>query len=174
MSLLGIGRIINIEPKVVTLNVPYKAIGLSVKTSMKSVFTDLPKLYKKYMSLKDKFGIPDQKVPWEYVSLSKNFDEDKTWDYFTGHVVKNTDSMPEMFISFEIPTCTYAVFPVRPRNKLMLGFTIGKMKRIIYNNWLPKSKYEFLGYEFEYNNEKMFKESPYYIDLYVAVKEKNL
>lgn len=50
----------------------------------------------------------------------------------------------------------------------MLSLVVAKTKRYVYNNWLLKSKYEF-----EYNNEKMFKENPHFIDLYVGVKEKD-
>lgn len=74
MSLFGIGKN-NIEPEIVTLSEPIKAIGLSVKTGMKSVFKDVSEILRKCMSYKDKYGIPNQKRPWEYVSLSKNFNE---------------------------------------------------------------------------------------------------
>lgn len=173
MRYFRIGKNNSLEPEIVTLSEPIKAIGLSVKTDMKNVFKDVSKILKKYMSYKDKCGIPDQKEPWEYVSLSKNFNENQTWDYFTGHVVTSFDSVPEAFVPFEIPVGTYAVFPVRPRNRFMLGLSIARTKRYIYNNWILKSKYEFAGYEFEHNDEKMFKENPHFIDLYVAVKEKN-
>jgi predicted transcriptional regulator YdeE len=172
MNLLGTKKKNNIEPEIVTLDIPFKAVGLSIRTGLKSVYGDLPKAYKRYMSLKEKYGIPGQKLPWEYVSLSKNFDENKTWDYLTGHVVNDIGDIPEAFISFEVPAGKYAVFPIRPGNKLFLGLAIGRVKRYIYNNWLPESKYEFAGCEFEYNNEKMFSKNPYFIDLYVAVREK--
>lgn len=54
----------------------------------------------------------------------------------------------------------------------MLGVAIGNTKKYIYNKWLPESQYEFAGYEFEYNDEGMFKVNPHFIDLYVAVKTK--
>ena len=80
--------------------------------------------------------------------------------------------MPKAFSLFEIPSGKYAVFPIRPRFKFMLGHSIGKMKKYIYEDWLPASGYEFAGYEFEYNDQKMFEENPHYIDLYVAVNDK--
>ncbi len=173
MRIFGKGKNNNLEPEIVTLSEPIKATGLTVKTSMKSIFGDVTKITKTYMSYKNKYGIPNQKKPWEYVSLSDHFYDNKTWDYSTGHVVTDIDdNIPEVFISFEIPAGAYAVFPIRPKSKLMLGLTIGKTKKYIYSNWLMKSKYEFAGYEFEYNNEKMCKESPTYIDLHVGIKEK--
>ena len=159
-------------PTMVTLKEPLIAVGLTMKTSRKSVFRDVTKILKQYMGYKENFGIPSQKLPWEYVSLSRNFEDNQTWNYLTGHVVSRIDKIPEVFTTFEIPTGVYAVFPVRPGFKFMLGFEIGKLKKYIYENWLPNSTYEFAGHEFEYNNEKMFRENPHYIDIYVAVVEK--
>ncbi len=159
-------------PSIITLSEPLKATGLFIKTGMKSIFSDSAQILKKYIGYKNKYGIPNLKEPWEYVSLSKNFIENKYWEYYTGHIVTSSANVPETFISFEVPAGTYAVFPIRPRFKFMLGLKIGKTKRYIYGSWLPKSKYEFSGYEFEYNNEKMFNESPNFIDLYVGINEK--
>lgn len=50
---------------------------------------------------------------------------------------------------------------------------MGKAKRYIYNSWLPRSGYEFGGWEFEYNDERLFRDSPSFIDLYVAVKARS-
>ena len=161
------------EPEVISLDKPIIVLGLTIRTGMKSVFKDVTKILKQYMCYKEKYGIPDQKVPWEYISLSRNFSDDQTWDYLTGHVVNSIEKSPGIFTAFEVPTGKYVVFSIRPRLKFMLGFTIGKTKKYIYEVWLPKSEYEFSGYEFEYNNEKMFNENPHYIDLYVAVNEKS-
>lgn len=160
------------RPEIVQLSNPIEAVGLMMTTSMKGVYKDVPDILKRYMTLKEKHGLPQQKLPWEYVSLSKNFTDDNTWEYFTGHVVDRHEAIPEAFASFVIPAGKYAVFSVRPKFKCMLGVTIGKTKKYIYQNWLPTSGFEFTGFEFEYNNENMFHESPHYIDLYIGVKEK--
>jgi predicted transcriptional regulator YdeE len=139
---------------------------------MKSIFKDVPNILKRYMSLKEKYGIPNQKLPWEYVSLSKNFKDDKTWEYFTGHVVDKVETVPEEFSPFKIPTGKYAIFSIKPKFKFMLGFHIIKMKKYIYGSWLPNSAFDFAGYEFEYNNQEMFKENQHYINLYIAIKDK--
>lgn len=161
------------EPVVISLDKPITVLGLTMKTGMKSVFKDVTKILKQYMSYKEEYGIPNQKVPWEYISLSRNFNDNQTWDYLTGHVVNSVEKIPEIFTAFEVPTGKYVVFSVRPRLKFMLGIAIGKTKKYIYDVWLPKSMYEFAGYEFEYNNEKMFNENPHHIDLYIAVNEKS-
>ncbi len=95
---------IKVLPKIVMVNRPIEALGLTMKTSMKSIYKDVSNILKQYMSLKEKHGIPRQRIPWEYISLSKNFKDDKTWEYFTGHVVDKIEAIPEMFSSFEIPS----------------------------------------------------------------------
>ncbi len=161
------------KPEIVILGEPIKAVGLTVNTSMKSIFRDSAEVLKRFMECKKKYGIPNQKTPWEYVSLSRNFsDDNNTWDYLTGNAVSGVEKIPEVFSEFEVPSGKYAVFHIRPKYKIMLGPAIGKMKKYIYEDWLPKSEYEFAGWEFEYNSEKMYEENPNHIDLYVAVKEK--
>jgi predicted transcriptional regulator YdeE len=167
-----LGEIDKAEPKIVTLNESYKVIGLSIQTNMNSVYTDVPKVLQQLLSLNEKIGIPNKKQPWEYISLSNNFTDDKSWDYYTGYVVTKSESIPKEFIFFETPAGDYAVFPVRCRVNYLLGLVIGKTKKYIYTKWLPESKYEFMGYEFEYTDEKMFNENANSLDLYVAIKEK--
>lgn len=52
MGFFGPGRINNIEPKIVTLDKPIKATGLSVRTDMKNIYRDVSQVLKKYMSYK--------------------------------------------------------------------------------------------------------------------------
>jgi predicted transcriptional regulator YdeE len=165
-------KIENKEPRIVALDKSYKVIGLSIRTSMNSVYTDIPKVLQELSSLDEKIGIPNKKQPWEYISLSNNFTDDKTWDYYTGYAVTKNESIPKGFIFFETPAGDYAVFPVRCKVKHLLGLVIGRTKRYIYTKWLPESKYEFMGYEFEYTDEKMFNENANSLDLYVAIREK--
>jgi predicted transcriptional regulator YdeE len=165
-------KIENIEPRIVTLDKSYKVIGLSIRTGMNSVYTDVPKVLQELSSLDEKIGIPNKKQPWEYISLSNNFTDDKTWDYYTGYAVTKSESIPKEFIFFETPAGDYAVFPVRCRVKYLLGLVIGRTKKYIYTKWLPESKYEFMGCEFEYTDEEMFNENANSLDLYVAIKEK--
>lgn len=161
------------EPEIIAIDKPMTAAGLVMTTGMKTIFKDVAKILRKYMDCKSKYGLPHQKEPWEYVSLSKNFMGDHTWDYYTGHVVARADHLPEVFQAFEVPAGSYAVFHVRPKFKFLLGPQIGKMKKYIYTKWLPASQYDFAGCEYEYNNEEMFRMNPSFVDLYVAVKAKD-
>jgi len=167
-----LNKIGNAEPKIVTLNESYKVVGLRVRTGMNSVYADVSDVLQQFSSLNERIEIPNKRQPWEYISLSNNFAENKTWDYYTGYVVTKSDSTPKEFVLFETPAGNYAVFPVRCRVKYLLGLVIGKTKKHIYTKWLPESKYELMGYEFEYTDEKMFNENPNSLDLYVAIKEK--
>jgi AraC family transcriptional regulator len=81
---------------------------------------------------------------------------------------------PEGMTAFEIPALTYAVFPVRPRNKAGWGMAIANAKGYAYTAWLPKSGYEPAGVidDFEYHDERSTRERSPEIDLYVAIKRK--
>ena len=160
------------EPKIVEFNKNLEAVGLMTRTTAKTVYKDLPRLYAEYMAIKDSSGIKNIKNPWEYISLSNNFEGGSSWDYYTGYVVTSYEGSSEKLVKFSMPAGRYAVFPLRCKHKIFFGFKMGRMKQYIYKKWLPASGYEFAGYEYEYNNEAMHKISPYNIDLYVGIKKK--
>lgn len=93
-----LGKTGNPEPKIVTLNEPHKVIGLSIRTGMNSVYADVPRVLQQLSDLDEKIKIPNKKQPWEYISLSNNFAEDKTWDYYTGYAVTKSESIPKEFV----------------------------------------------------------------------------
>ena len=68
-----------LTPKIVIIDEPIKAVGLSMRTGMKTVYKDVSGILRRYMALKAEHGIPQQRLPWEYVSLSRNFDDNNTW-----------------------------------------------------------------------------------------------
>ncbi len=159
------------EPEIVNLNKSIISSGLKIRTTDKTLFKDLQKVYDNYTKLKEEKGIPNMKEPWEYISLSNNFQGIESWDYYTGHVITN-QSVPTYLIKFETPKGTYAIFKLRGKNKLTFGISLGKLKQYIYTQWLPNSKYNFGGSEFEYNNKSMDEKNPYDIDLYVLIVPK--
>lgn len=85
MFFFGAGE--TIEPNIITLNEPIKAVGLSIETNMKTVYKDILVILKKYMDYKNQFGISNLKKPWEFVALSRNFNENLSWEYIVGDVV---------------------------------------------------------------------------------------
>ncbi|MDD1750517.1 MAG: effector binding domain-containing protein, partial [Methanothrix sp.] len=149
--------------------------GISMRTSLKTIYRDAGTLGKKYRQIKEQNLIQNKRDPWAFVAVSKNFRNDNTtWEYLMGDVVTAFDSVPEDLIAFEIPARTYAVFTVRPRFRFLWGAAIGLTKKHIFTEWLPKSNFEpdnrVVG-DFEYHDERSVSKNPS-IDLYVPVKEK--
>jgi AraC family transcriptional regulator len=165
----------SIEPRIVDFKEPIKIIGLSIDTNVKSVYRDIPRLGKQFNKLKKKFEIPNKIKPWGFAAVGKDYNEEKkTWTYIMGDVVTSFDEIPEGMISFEIPAIKYAVFPIRPKNRFAWRWAISKMKKYIYLEWLPNSKYKQARVidDFEYHDERSIRKKNPEIDLYVAIKEK--
>ena len=66
MFIFGVGKIENLESKIVTLIEPVKAIGLSVKTSVKTVFGIFLVLVKNIRNIKIKMEFQIVKNPGVY------------------------------------------------------------------------------------------------------------
>jgi predicted transcriptional regulator YdeE len=172
MSFL-LNKIDNMEPQIVTLQESIKFVGLSIKTDDKKIFKDASKLGKNYTQIKKTNDILNLKEPWAFVAYSRDFDEKtRSWEYIMGDVVTNLDSVPKGLNGYEIPTGKYAVFKIRAKSKLLWGLEIGRMKKHVFQNWLPNSQYNSEGIDFEYHNQRSTGKNPS-IDLYVAIKEKN-
>lgn len=172
MIFFGVGKFENIEPKIVTLDKPIYAVGMGTKVNLKTVFKDIPKVGTDYKRYKDKNGIPNKVEPWSFVAMSKDYNEiEKTWDYAMGDVVNDFSTVPDGLTKIEIPAGKYAVFPIRPKNKFVWGFTISKMKEYVMQTWFPKSQYEATGMDFEFHDERSLQKKPE-IDLYFALKDK--
>jgi predicted transcriptional regulator YdeE len=149
-------------------------MGMSVDTDTRSVYRDVSRLGKQFEAFKRESEIPDRKEPWGFAAVSEGFDETTgAFSYTMGDVVVSLDHVPDGLTGFEIPEGTYAVFPVRPKNRFGWGMAIGNVKRYAYTVWLPGSAYEQAGTidDFEYHDERSTGRNPE-IDLYVAVKRR--
>ena len=160
-----------IEPKIIQIEKEIDCLGLSIRTTDKTVYQDLPRLYEKYMKLKDEGRVKNIKEPWEYISLSNNYSDSESWDYYTGYVVTGNEANQDELICFSVPAGTYAIFEIRCKSKFFFGFKMGRMKRYIFTKWLPQSGYEFTGCDYEYNNAEMHQKNTYDIDLYIGIKK---
>ncbi len=161
------------EPKIITLQNPIKFVGLSIKTNVKNIYKDAAKLGKEYTQFKKMHKITNLKEPWAFIAYSKDFNEEtKSWEYIMGDVVSNFDSIPEGLSGYEISAASYAVFPIKAKFKFLWGIEIAKMKKYIFSDWLPNSKYKSRGCDFEYHDERSTGKHPS-IDLYVAIEERN-
>lgn len=171
---LLIGGIDKSEPKIVTLDKPIKFIGLGINTSNKAIYKDVKIVSNEYYSIKKKNPIPNKQEPWIFVAVSRNYNKETgIFEYIVGDVVTKIDSIPTGLQSYEIPSLTYAIFPIRPKSSIAWGITIGRMKRYIYTEWMPKSGYEPAGIidDFELHDDRSLGKHPE-ISLYVAIKKK--
>jgi predicted transcriptional regulator YdeE len=110
------------EPRMITLDAPMKVIGVSMRTSMKTICKDAVTLGKEYRKIKAQNLIKNRRTPWLFVAISTNLSEDKTsWDYTRGDVVTTFDNIPEGLTVFEILCMTYAVFTIRPKFGFLWG-----------------------------------------------------
>lgn len=164
-----------ISPRIVDLEQPIHILGMAVDTNLKTVYRDIPALGKQFAKFKQAHEIPNKKLPWGFAAVSKGFDEAKgTFTYFMGDRVTALDQVPDGLQAFEIPAGKYAVFPIRPKNRLGWPVAIASAKRHIYTAWLPNSSYTQAGTidDFEYHDERSTRKGNPEIDLYVAIKEK--
>jgi predicted transcriptional regulator YdeE len=172
MSFL-LNKIDNMEPEIVPLQEPIKFAGMSVNTDVKKIYRDAAKLGKDYVQFKETNNIPNLKDPWAFVAYSRDFDEKtRSWEYLMGDVVTSLDSVPQGLKGYEIPAGEYAIFKIKAKFKLLWGLEIGRMKKYVFEEWLPNSRYESTGIEFEYHDKRSKGKNPS-IDLYVGIKEKH-
>ena len=160
------------QPRIVELDQPITILGMSTETDTKRVYRAVSLLGKRFERYKRENEIPNRVQPWAFAAVSKDFDENTgSFTYIMGDVVDNLDTIPAGLVAFEIPAGTYAVFPVRPKNKFGWGLAIGNVKRYAYTVWLPNSGYELAGTidDFEYHDERSTRKSDPEIDLYVAI-----
>ena len=169
-----IGKIDKSEPKIVKLDQPIYVIGLEINTDNKAIYQDVAKVANQFNEIKKSNPIPNLKEPWAAINISKDYNPEKgTFTYVVGDVVDRIDTVPPGLKPYEIPPLNYAVFPIRAKSKIAWGITFGRMKRFIYSQWLPNSKYypsDSFG-EFELHDERSLGKHPE-INLHVAIKGK--
>jgi predicted transcriptional regulator YdeE len=167
--------ITSITPRIIDLEGPIQILGMTVDTSLKTVYRDIPVLGKQFAKHKRTHEIPNKRLPWGFAAVSKDFNEAKgTFTYFMGDQVTTLEQVPDGLKAFEIPMGKYAIFPIRPKNRFGWPVAIASAKRHIYMTWLPSSVYTQAGAidDFEYHDERSTRKSTPEIDLYVAIKEK--
>jgi predicted transcriptional regulator YdeE len=165
------------QPRIVDLEHPILILGLSTQTNTRTIARDVPGLGRRFERYKQEHGLPNRKEPWGFAAVSYGYDEvTGAFTYLMGDVVTSLDQVPEGLVGFEIPAGTYAVFPVRPKNKLGWGLGIPAVKGYAYRGWLPGSGYEAAGGpvdDFEYHDERSVRKRNPEIDLYIAVRKKD-
>jgi predicted transcriptional regulator YdeE len=171
----GLLNIDKSEPEIVKLNSPIKMVGVAIQTSDKTIASDAVKIGKIYKQIKNSNIVKNKNEPWAFAAVSRNFSNNgSNWEYVIGDVVDSFSSQPENLIKFEIPSGTYAVFPIKPKFGFLWGLTIGLTKKYIYTEWLPKSNYSLdsgIVGDFEFHDERSLSKKPM-IELYVSLKKK--
>ncbi len=161
------------EPRIVDLPKPITIVGMSIETSLRSIYRDVPALGRRYRDFKRKQQIPNTKEPWAFAAVTWGHNERTgTMSYMMGDVVTRLETLPGDLQAFTIPAIKYAIFPIRPRNRFGWPFAIGDVKRYAYTVWMPKSGYEPAGVldDFEYHDERSARPKDPEVDLYVAIK----
>jgi predicted transcriptional regulator YdeE len=163
------------QPKIVDLAEPITIVGMSVDTTLKRIYRDVPALGRQFKELKEAHPIPNKKDPWAFAAVSRGYDAATgSMSYMMGEVVTKAEAVPEGMRAFEIPAIKYAVFPVRPKSAFGWGLAIANAKGYAYTRWLPASGYEPAGVidDFEYHDERSTRKRNPEIDLYVAIRNK--
>jgi predicted transcriptional regulator YdeE len=163
------------EPRIVTLPAPIQIVGVSVDSTLKDIYRDVPALGRKFKALKAAHPIPNKKEPWAFAAVTRGYDPAHgRMTYMMGDVVTSIATVPEGMQALEIPAITYAIFPLRPKNRFGWPFAIANAKGYAYTTWLPKSGYEAAGVidDFEYHDERSTRKRDPEVDLYVAIKKR--
>jgi predicted transcriptional regulator YdeE len=161
------------QPRIVELDQPITILGMLTETDTKRVYRAVSLLGKRFERYKRENEIPNTVHPWAFAAVSKDFDEKTgTFTYIMGDVVTRVNETPPGLTAFEITVGTYAVFPVRPKNRFGWGLAIANVKRYAYTIWLPNSGYELAGTidDFEYHDGRSTRKNDPEIDLYVAIR----
>lgn len=163
-------------PEMVGLDQPISLIGISIETTLKRIYRDVPKLGRRFKELKKEHPIPYRKKPWAFAAVSQGFDPTTgAMTYIMGDVVTSVDDVPESMKAFAIPALKYAIFPVRPKRLAGWGPAIAHARGYAYTVWMPKSGYTPAGPidDFELQDERSILRRDPQVDLYVAVKAKD-
>jgi AraC family transcriptional regulator len=144
-----------------------KIVGMKTRTTIKN--NTIPQLWDKFNKVS--CSIPNVKVNKVALGIcppveTKDFNEEKPFDYITGLIVENFENVPKDMITYEIPAQKYAVITHRG--------ALDKLQET-YNylfTWSKESGHEFNGgAEFELYDERfMFGSPESEMDIYRPVK----
>ncbi len=161
------------QPRIVDLEKPILLVGMSVRTSLRSIYRDVPALGRRYQEFKRTHTIANKKEPWAFAAVTWGHDaQTGAMTYLMGDVVTSLADVPAGLERFEIPAIKYAVFPIRPKNRFGWPFAIADVKRYVYTAWLPRSGFHAAGEidDFEYHDERSARPKAPEVDLYVAIR----
>lgn len=168
-----IGNIDRSEPEILKLDKPIQIIGLEINTTDKDIYRDVGKVANEFNNIVNRNPVPNKREPWARLNVSKDYNQKtRTFKYIIGDIVTSTEGIPDGLQAYEIPALTFAVFRIKPKSKIAWAITMGRMKRFIYTEWLPRSGHEpseIIG-DFELHDDRSLGKNPE-IELFVALKE---
>ena len=62
------------EPQIVDLPAPITIVGMSVDTTLKRIYRDVPALGRQFKALKQQHPIPNLQKPWGFAAVSRGYD----------------------------------------------------------------------------------------------------
>lgn len=160
------------QPRIVALEKPIRVLGMEKSIHLKAIYRDLPELGGRFDAFRKAHPTPYKKDPWGYAVISMDYDETtQVMTILLGDVVTRIENPPPELTPFEIPPGTYAVFRIRPKNRLGWPVALAVTKRFIYTEWLPKSGYQSAGRvnDFEYHDSRSERKKDPEIELFVSI-----
>lgn len=162
-----------------TIKEKIKVVGISKIISKETFFEEDLKFWKQFKEVRTKTNIPNKKEQYSFVTIKrriKDAGEDK-FEYIFGPIVYDFSNVPAGMTTCEIPKGLYANVHIHIRNENTWKNSIEKVQKLIYEKWIPKSKYIFDKdndiIEVEYH-DKPSEKSTKTIMFYVPLKHKGI
>ena len=89
------------EPQIIDMLAPITIVGMSVETTLKRIYRDVPALGREFKALKQKHPIPNLQKPWGFAAVSRGYDPATgAITYMMGDVVTAAENIPECMHAF--------------------------------------------------------------------------
>ena len=155
------------EPKIISKKA-FPVIGIELKTTTREGknFIEIPQFWQQVIQKEQIKNIPNKKQPETVLGICMDFEADGTFSYIIGSEVAHTDDVPEDMVIKQIPDAEYAVFTARGK----MPDSIQNTTKYIYQEWLPKSKYQHANSpEFELYDERSDDSKNSEVDIYIPI-----
>lgn len=177
MEKYQIGGIV-LEPKFVTKPI-IKLAGFALKTTMADGLNSkrIPAFWDAYMTDGRMKRLHSESFVKDHAEYGACFPEDPEtgeFEYVIGVEPKEGAAIPDGYHVSELPPATYAVFSTPPCDAANFSPTIQHVWDYIFNDWFPKSGYEYAPncVDFELYDDRCMSETGKVCDIYIPVVRK--
>lgn len=167
------------EPKFVTLP-EISLVGFVCRTTSANNVNirAIPEFWNDYMSSGKSEKLHKEsflKKHWEYGVCFPENPETGEFEYVIGVEPKSDAEVPPEYARRTIPAAEYAVFSTPPAKVADFTQTIQGTWNYIYNEWFPKSGYEYAPgcTDFELYDERCMNQDAQICDIYIPVVQRN-